>query len=65
MTAQGHTEDGLKVLHKSVAEILEDTTLSGNTPGDLECDSSSLVFGDLTGVASNKCAQAEPNKKDK
>ena len=55
----------MTVLHNSVGEFLEDTTLSGNSPKDLECDSSSLVYGDLSLVAANGCNSAEPAKKNK
>ena len=56
-TVQLNSEGGLKLLHESVAELgpAAPTTLSGNGFGDLDCDQSSLAFGDLTGVANNRC----------
>ena len=53
---QGNSGGGLELLHQSVAEFQpEETILSGNTGADLHCDSSSLAFGDLSGVGINQC----------
>ena len=59
-TVQLNSEGGLKLLHESVAELgpAAPTTLSGNGFGDLDCDQSSLAFGDLSGVANNRCQRA-------
>ena len=55
-TVDGNTDGGLKLTHQSLAEIgPAPTTLSGNGFADLDCDQSSLAFGDLTGVANNRC----------
>ena len=53
---QENSGGGLELIHQSVAEFEpEDTILSGNTGGDIHCDSSSLAFGDLSGVGINQC----------
>ena len=51
-------EGGLVLLHQSVAQFLAEVDLSGNDAtgdGDLECDLSSLPYGDLGGVDVNNC----------
>ena len=66
LTVQGNSEGGLNVLHQSVAELLPgNTVFAGNlsTGGDTDCDGTSLLFGDMTNVDANKCAQAEGTKK--
>ena len=54
MTASGN-DGGLIVTHESAVELQEAVTLSGNGFADLDCDQSSLAFGDLTGVGNNRC----------
>ena len=57
-----HTEEGVRVLHMSIVWS-NSGTLFGNGVADLTCDGSSLVFGDLSGVVVNKCANTEQGKK--
>lgn len=62
---------GLNVMHQSLAvfdqaeSLPGPSMLSGNLPKDVECDTSSLVFGDMAGVGNNGCQNTEPDKKNK
>ena len=61
-TINGNAEEGVRVLHMSIVWS-NSGTLFGNGVADLTCDGSSLVFGDVTGIAVNKCANTEQGKK--
>ena len=39
----------------SVAESREGNTIFGNGVADVSCDETSLLFGDLTGIADVEC----------
>jgi hypothetical protein len=62
VTINGNLAEGLRLLHMSVAQAFAGTTATGNVTADASCDGSSLLFGNLTGIAVLKCAGAEPDK---
>ncbi len=56
---QGNQEGGLCLLHDSVAQSREGNIMSGNGIADAKCDSTSLLFGDLSGISDLECESAE------
>ena len=63
ITVSGNTADGVVLTHMSIAESFAGNTISGNTGADLTCYATSLLFGDVTGITVNKCANTEQAKK--
>ena len=59
ITVTGNDDKGVLLLHMSIAESFAGNSLSGNTTANVDCDNTSLLFGDLTGIAVNKCATTE------
>ena len=57
-------EGGLCLLHDSVAESREGNIMSGNGIADAKCDSTSLLFGDLSGISDLECESAEDDEDD-
>ena len=49
----GNSEQGVLLLHQSVAQSDGDNTISANGIADLECDSTSTTFGDFGAVVVN------------
>ncbi len=62
LTGQGNIDGGVIALHQAVVQFGKGVALSGNGPGDLDCDQTSTIYGDLGGVMQNKCNNAEPDK---
>jgi hypothetical protein len=69
VTVQSNAESGVSLLHQSVAKFdnlggLASPQVRNNLKkeGDLDCDESSLAYGDLKGVGKNKCDSSKKNK---
>lgn len=59
VTISGNTEEGVHVDRQSVAGFAQPLFIGGNGGGSISCDSTSLLFGDLTGVAGINCTRIE------
>lgn len=65
LSVQSNPDGGVTLRHQSVADLdssIGAVTLvnnGGGQIGDLNCDPSSQVFGDVSGVGSNKCGPAK------
>ena len=70
VTIQGNPDGGVILTQASVAEFNTDNgpiTVTNNGTGqigDVFCDNSSQVFGDVTGVSSNKCLLQDDSEDD-
>lgn len=56
--SQSNSAGGVSLLYGSAAQFIDLPTpavLTGNTGGDLVCDSASTVFGDISLVTDNRC----------
>lgn len=61
-TIQNNTGDGISVTRLSSVEVgaVGDTNIiTGNGGASVSCDSTALVFGDLTGISNVTCTQVE------
>ena len=54
-----NTGDGLKILRISNGSLVSGNTFSGNGGASFSCDSTSLVSGDVSGIAKFDCKQVE------
>jgi len=63
LTVSGNTGGGLKLTHMSVAQSSSIAVMTGNTGSDASCDTSSLIYGDVTGISVMKCSNTEQTKK--
>jgi len=59
VTLSGNTEEGVHVDRQSVAGFFQPLSIVGNGTASISCDSTSLIFGDLTGVAGINCTRIE------
>lgn len=55
----GNTEEGIHVDRQSDAGFFQPLSIVGNGIASISCDTTSLVFGDLTGVAGINCTHIE------
>ncbi len=61
-TISYNTEEGVRLLHMSLAESNSGNTISGNGAADFSCDGTSLLYGDLTGISSIMCRNVEGDR---
>lgn len=54
-----NSAEGVRVIRQSVAGLTSGNLLSGNGSNGLTCDTTSLVFGDLTGIDNINCSRIE------
>ena len=59
VTISSNTEEGVHVDRQSVAGFFQPLSIVGNGIASISCDTTSLVFGDLTGVAGINCMRIE------
>lgn len=59
ITDSNNSEQGVKVGRQSVAGFFPPLTIVGNGVASISCDTTSLVFGDLTGITNINCNQIE------
>jgi hypothetical protein len=59
VTVSGNTEEGVHVDRQSVAGFFQPLSIVGNGTSSISCDSSSLIFGDLSGVGGIDCMRIE------
>jgi hypothetical protein len=59
VTISGNSEEGLHLDRQSVAGFSPPFTIAGNGTASISCDTTSLVFGDLTGVGGISCQRIE------
>ena len=59
VTVSSNTEEGIHVDRQSVAGFIQPLSIFGNGTASISCDATSLIFGDLTGVAGINCARVE------
>jgi hypothetical protein len=58
-TVSNNSEDGVHVGRQSVSQFLPPITITGNGAASVSCDTTSLLFGDLTGIAGLDCSRIE------
>jgi hypothetical protein len=58
-TVSGNSEDGVRVERLSVGRLLGAGAYASNADADFECDTTSLVVGDVSGVADVRCSRIE------
>jgi len=59
VTINNNTEEGVHVDRQSVASFSQPLSIVGNGLSSISCDTTSLLFGDLTGVAGISCMHIE------
>ena len=59
VTVSNNSEEGVHVDRQSVAGFFQPLFLFGNGIDSISCDTTSLIFGDLTGVAGVNCMRIE------
>ena len=59
VTISSNTEEGVLVDRQSVADFSQPLSIVGNGTASISCDTTSLIFGDLTGVAGINCMRIE------
>ncbi len=59
ITDSNNSEEGVKVGRQSVAGFFPPLAISGNGIASISCDTTSLVFGDLTGITQINCSQIQ------
>jgi hypothetical protein len=59
ITDSNNSEEGVKVGRQSVAGFFPPLAISGNGVASISCDTTSLVFGDLTGITQINCSRIE------
>jgi Right handed beta helix region len=59
VTVSGNTEEGIHVDRQSVAGFIQPLSIVGNGIASISCDTTSLIFGDLAGVAGINCMRIE------
>ena len=64
-TIMFNTEEGVRLLNMSAANSVGGNTISDNGVDDITCDSTSLLFGDLTGISSIFCRNVEGDPGDR
>ena len=64
-TIMFNTEEGVRLLNMSAANSVGGNTISDNGVADVSCDSTSLLFGDVTGISSIFCRNVEGDPGDR
>ena len=59
VSVNNNAEEGVHVDRQSVAGFQQPLSIAGNGVASISCDTTSLVFGDLTGVAGINCQRIE------
>jgi hypothetical protein len=59
ITVSNNSEEGVRVGRQSTSEFIPPFTIAGNAGASVSCDTTSLVFGDLTGVTNLDCSRIE------
>jgi hypothetical protein len=59
ITVSNNSEEGVRVGRQSVSGFFPPLVIVGNPAASISCDSTSLVFGDLTGIAGINCSRIE------
>jgi hypothetical protein len=59
VTVTNNSEAGVRVGRQSVGGFVAPLTFAGNGEASISCDNTSLIFGDLTGVANIECNRIE------
>jgi hypothetical protein len=59
VTVSNNSEEGIRVGRQSVSQFLPPVTIAGNGAASVSCDTTSLLFGDLTGIADLDCSRIE------
>lgn len=59
ITVSNNSEEGVKVGRQSVAGFFPPFAIVGNPVASISCDTTSLVFGDLTGITGISCNRIE------
>src|SRR5712692_341344 len=59
ITVSNNSEEGVRVGRQSVAGFFPPLAIVGNPVASISCDSTSLIFGDLTGITGNNCNRIE------
>jgi hypothetical protein len=59
VTVSNNTEEGVRVGEQSVADFVPPFTVAGNGQASISCDTTSLVFGDLTGITNIDCSRIQ------
>ena len=59
VTVSNNSEEGVRVGRQSVSEFIPPFTIAGNGAASVSCDTTSLVFGDLSGVTNLDCSRIE------
>lgn len=59
VTVSNNSEEGVHVDRQSVAGFFQPLSITGNGADAISCDSTSLIFGDLTGVVGINCPRIE------
>ncbi len=59
ITVSNNSEEGVRVGRQSVSGFFPPLAIVGNPVASISCDTTSLVFGDLTGITGVSCSQIE------
>ncbi len=59
ITVSNNSEEGVRVGRQSVAGFFPPLAIVGNPVASISCDSTSLIFGDLTGITGTNCNRIE------
>jgi hypothetical protein len=59
ITVSNNSEEGVRVGRQSVSQFLPGVAIAGNGAASISCDTTSLVFGDLTGITGLDCSRIE------
>ncbi|MBS1839802.1 MAG: right-handed parallel beta-helix repeat-containing protein [Acidobacteria bacterium] len=59
VTISGNSEEGLHFDRQSVGGFFAPFTISGNGTASISCDTTSLIFGELSGVGGMNCQRIE------
>lgn len=59
VTVSSNTEEGVHVDRQSLAGFFQPFSIVGNGIASISCDTTSLIYGDLTGVAGINCTRIE------
>jgi Right handed beta helix region len=59
ITVSNNSEEGVKVGRQSVAGFFPPLAIVGNPVASISCDTTSLVYGDLTGITGISCNRIE------
>jgi hypothetical protein len=59
VTVTNNGEEGVRAGRQSAGDFIAPLTFAGNGEASISCDSTSLIFGDLSGVAGINCVRIE------